>query len=143
MSEVTQPRPGGLVGMLAGLGAKSKGLLARIDHIAILLVLFAGIITIFKKNYTENPWEYAMWFGVSLGIAALLYEMSSAKAIARAVFNAKPGALFASVFIWAVAFGFSVNNWVGAASQSQTDKSNVHKAAYLATSDTRKTVTEA
>lgn len=139
------PRSGGLVGMIRSLGSlsgKVGGLAAKAESLALWLVFAAGVITIAKKAGLEIP-DYAMWFGLSLGIAALLYEMNSAKAIARAWFNARPGALASATLIWACAFGYSVNNWMGAASESQAEKTNLHRTAFLATGDTRKAVADA
>ena len=127
-------------GGLAGLGKRLFGL--NSEDIALKLVCAAGVITILKKAGLQIP-DYAMYFGVSLGIAALLYEMHSAKAIARAWFNARPGALAAATAIWICAFGYSVNNWMGAASESQAEKSNVHKTAFLNSQDVRKELADA
>lgn len=129
MSNATK---GGLFGAASKAAAGAKSLVYRAENLAIPLVLFAGVITIIKKNYTDDPWSYAMWFGVSLGIAALLYEMTSAKAIAKNWYQAKPGALAASAMIWVCAFGYSVNNWMGAASESQAEKTNLHQTAFVA-----------
>lgn len=142
MSTIADSRPGGLVGLISGLAGKVGTLAGKAEGLALGLVFMAGVITILKKAGLEIP-SYAMWFGVTLGIAALLYEMHSAKAMARAWFNAKPGALAAATAIWLCAFGYSVNNWMGAASESQAEKTNMHKAAFLATGDTRKALADA
>lgn len=142
MSDTTSS--GGLAGLVGRLARKSKSIITQSDAIALQLVLFAGVITIVKKNATpDDPWSYAAWFGITLGVAALLYEMSSAKAIARAFYLGKPGALAASAFIWVCAFGYSVNNWVGAASQSQAEKTNIHRTAFLNNQDVRKELSDA
>lgn len=132
MSATSPARPGGLIGLATRIGKISF----KAEALALWLVFFAGVITIGKKAGLDIP-EYAMWFGLTLGIAALLYEMHSAKAMARAWFNAKPGALVAATAIWVCAFGYSVNNWMGAASESQAEKTNLHKAAYATTIDVR------
>ena len=127
MSATSPARPGGLIG---GLG-RLKGIFMHESRIAMLLVMFAGVITILKKNYTpDDIWSYAMWFGVAIGLAALHWEMRYAKKMADAWFNARPGALLGAFCIWAFAFGFALNQWVGAASESQSEKSNLHKAAH-------------
>lgn len=134
---------GGIVGAATRTAHKAYGIINNPDAWALRLVFFAGIITVIKKNYVpEEPWSYAMWFGITLGIAALLYEMSASKGLVRAWYRGRFGAMVTSAVMWAVAIGFSVNNWVGAAAENQAEKTNVHKAAYLQTQDTRKAVTD-
>lgn len=140
---------GGLVGAAASLSQstgraarKAWSIVGNPDRWALYLVLFAGVITIVKKNATPEVWSYAMWFGIALGIAALLYEMSSAKSMVKAWYHGRFGAVVWSAFIWAVAFGFSINNWIGAAAENQAEKTNVHKAAFMQSADVRKAVTD-
>jgi hypothetical protein len=142
MSTIPTARPGGLIGLAGHLSRRIGSLANSAEALALYLVFGAGVITILKKAGVQIP-DYAMYFGVSLGIAALLYEMHSAKAMARAWFNAKPGALAAATAIWVCAFGYSVNNWMGAASESQAEKSNTHKAAFLNSQDVRKELADA
>ena len=136
---------GGLVGVAwnAGrLARKGCSIILNPDRWAIMLALFAGVITIVKKNKSDDILSYSMWFGIALGIAALLYEMSSAKDIIKAWWQGRPGGVVASSIIWAVAFCFSVNNWIGAASEGQAEKTNLHKAAFHQAVDVRKAVTD-
>lgn len=137
---------GGLVGGAAALSnsasnaaRKAYGFMANPDAWALRLVFFAGLITILKKAGVFIP-EYMVLFGVALGLAALLYEMSASRAAVRAWWEGRPGAMLWSGIIWAVAFGFSVNNWIGAASEGQVDKTNTHKAAYHQATDLRSTI---
>jgi hypothetical protein len=116
--------------------------LSNPDRLAIWLVLFAGVVTILKKNGVIIP-QYMMLFGVALGLAALLYEMSASRAMMRSFWEGKGFSLMCNGMIWAVAFGFSVNNWIGAASEGQAEKTNVHKAQFNATADTRKSLKDA
>ena len=60
-----------------------------------------------------------------------MYEMSSVKRAVSAFWQGRMGALVWSMAIWTVAFGFSLNQWIGAASENQIDKSNLHKAAFI------------
>lgn len=136
---------GGLVGGAATLtrsARKALSVIANPDRWALYLVLFAGAITIVKKNASDDLYSYAMWFGIALGVAALLYEMSASKSMVRAWWEGRPGAMIWSGAIWAVAFGFSINNWMGAASENQAEKTNLHKAAYVQAIDVRKAVTD-
>lgn len=136
--EATEHR--GLIGAASSATRKVYGVLAKPERWALYLVLFAGVITIFKKNATADLWSYAMWFGCALGIAALLYEMTASKGIIRAYWEGRAGAMVWCAVIWAVAFGFSINNWVGAASENQAEKTNLHKAAFNQSADVRKAV---
>lgn len=141
----TTHHSGGLIGAASSINARAKSAFSFIsnpDRMAIWLVLFAGVVTILKKNGVNIP-EYMMLFGVALGIAALLYEMSAARAMMRSFWEGKGFSLMCNGLIWAVAFGFSVNNWIGAASEGQAEKTNLHKAAYAATADTRQALKEA
>lgn len=139
---------GGLVGGAAALGSsaataarKAYGIINNPDAWALRLVFFAGIITILKKAGVSIP-DYMLYFGIALGIAALLYEMSASRSMTRAWWEGRPGAMAWSGVIWLVAFGFSVNNWVGAASEGQSDKTNLHKAAFNQSADVRKAVSD-
>jgi hypothetical protein len=108
----------------------------NLDKIAISLVFFAGIVTILKKNGVELP-NFMVLFGVSLGIAGLLYEMSASRAMMRAWWEAKPFSMFCNVAIWGAAFSFSIFNWIGAAAEGQAEKTNMQKAAYVHSEDAR------
>jgi hypothetical protein len=132
---MTTETKGGLVGAVgsmarAGYGAKS--IIPSSNKVALWLVFFAGAITVLKKAGVAIP-DYAVWFGVALGIAALLYEMTSSKDMIRAWWNGSAGSMLASGVIWFCAFAFSINNWVGAASENQVEKSNLHKTALMTT----------
>lgn len=139
---------GGLVGATRSLSAaasrtarKAYGIVNNPDAWALRLVFFAGIITILKKAGLHIP-EYMLYFSVALGVAALLYEMSASRAMMRAWWEGRPGAMASAALIWAVAFGFSMNQWIGAASEGQAEKTNVHRAAFEQSASVRKAVKE-
>jgi uncharacterized membrane protein (UPF0136 family) len=133
----------GLAGAVSGLSRRAYGLVNNPERWALQLVLFAGVITIFKKNASPDLWSYAMWFGVALGIAALLYEMTASRGIIRAYWEGRAGSLLWCSVIWAVAFGFSINNWIGAASENQAEKTAVHKTAFIKSDSAIKAVKDA
>lgn len=140
----------GLAGALSAFGGAATrstktaySIISQPEKWALYLVLFAGIITIVKKNATPDLLSYSMWFGIALGLAALMYEMTASRGIVRAYWEGRLGAMLWCGAIWAVAFGFSVNNWMGAASENQAEKTNLHKAAYSATVDTRAALKDA
>ena len=140
-----ETRSGGLIGAVSSANRHARSVFSFIsnaDRMAIWLVVFAGVITILKKNGVHIP-DYMMYFGVALGIAALLYEMSASRSMMRAFWEGKAFSMACNAIIWAVAFGFSVNNWIGAASEGQAEKTNLHKAAFTATQDTRKALKDA
>ena len=146
MSETTH---GGLFGAAASAGAsasrgarKAYAIVAQTDAWSLCLVMFAGILTIVKKNATPDIWTYSMWFGISLGIAALMYEMSSVKRAVTAFWHGRFGAMAWSLAIWAVAFGFSLNQWIGAASENQVEKTNIHQTAFIQSASASKNVSD-
>lgn len=130
-----------LSGAASRMARKTYGIVNNPDAWALRLVFFAGIITILKKAGLPIP-DYMLYFGVALGVAALLYEMSASRAMTRAWWEGRPGAMLSSGLIWVVAFGFSMNQWVGAASEGQAEKTNIHKAAFNQSADVRKAVTD-
>lgn len=128
MSEAT---PSGLAGAVSRMAKKTHAFVANPDAWALRLVLFAGVITILKKNYVPGePFSYAMWFGTSLGIAALMFEMSTIKRAIAAFWQGRLGSMVWSTCMWVVAITFALNQWVGAASENQIEKSNLHAAAF-------------
>ena len=134
---------GGLIGATGSAFRRSSAILSNHDGLAIRLVFFAGIITILHKSKAyEIHWgelpPYAVVFAVCLGIAALLYEMNATTYALRAFWNGRLVGTLGWSAIWIVAFAYSMNQWVGAASETEGAKSNVHKAAFHQTVDTRK-----
>ena len=103
---------GGLIGLAGSVrkhASSAASFVSNPDRLAIYLVFFAGVITIGKKAGLEIP-EYMTWFGLALGLAALLYEMSASRAMMRAFWEGRAFSMTCNALIWAVAFGFSVNN---------------------------------
>lgn len=119
-----------------------KDSLTNHDAWAIRLVFLAGIATILHKSGVEIP-RYAMLFGVCLGVAALLYEMNAATAALRSFWNGRPLSAIGWSFIWLVAFAYSMNQWIGAASENENAKTNVHQTAFVAHSDARDVLAKA
>lgn len=118
-----------------GLVGASKSLLSMIPakhSLAMGLVILAGVLTIAKKNGAEIP-NYALYFGISLGVAALITEMMTIKDTVKAWWAGRVGAAIASLAVWFVAFSYGVFNWMGAAAEKEAAKTNVHKAAYMQT----------
>lgn len=136
MSHADNHSNGGLAGTISRGARRLAAVRVSYDRLAIGLVFFAGIITILHKAGVPVP-HYAVIFGVSLGVAALLYEMN---ATTYALRNFWRGRVFSSVgwaAVWGVAFAYSMNQWVGAASETEGAKSNMHRAAFNRTADTR------
>lgn len=135
----------GAIGAVSGaMSRATKGLATSIsnhDGWAIRLVFFAGIITILHKAGVQNVGfgipPYAVVFAVCLGVAALLYEMNATTYALRSFWNGKFVGTLGWSFIWVVAFAYSMNQWIGAASENEGAKSNTHKAAYVTFADTR------
>lgn len=123
----------GLVGAGGSLARKIRSAAPSGNKLALWLVFFAGAITVIKKASPGSVPDYAVYFGISLGIAALLYEMTASKDMIRAWWKGRAGSMLASGAIWFCAFAFSINNWIGAASENQVEKSNLHKTALMET----------
>lgn len=123
---------GGLVGASGSLFRNARTLLPTGNKLAFYLVFGAGAITVLKKAGVNIP-DYGMWFGIALGIAALLYEATASRDAVRAWWHGRAGSMLAAGAIWFCAFAFSVNNWIGAASENQVEKSNIHKTALMTT----------
>lgn len=104
---------------------------SRHDVWAIRLVFVAGLITILHKAGVPVP-AYVALFGVCLGIAALLYEMNATTFALRAFWKGRPLSALGWSFVWLVAFAYSMNQWIGAASESEGSKTNVHQTAFAA-----------
>ena len=133
-----------LTGATSRAVKKTASFIANPENWALYLVLFAGVITVFKKNYVPGDfWSYAMWFGTALGLAALMYEMTASKGLVRAWWSGRFGSMLWCGALWLVAFGFSINNWVGAAAENQAEKTSIHKTAFAATVNTGRALKDA
>lgn len=131
-------------GASAAASSASKagtGFLSDTNKWAFRLVFAAGVATVLKKAGLDIP-QYAVFFAAALGIAALMYESTASRDMLRAFWHGRPVSAACALLVWACAFGYSINNWVGVASENQAEKTNIHKAAFNASSDTRKAVTD-
>jgi hypothetical protein len=122
----------GIKGALASVGST----FSNHDAWSIRLVFTAALITILYKAGIPIP-HYAASFAVMLGIAALLYEMNAARYALRHYWDGNFFSMVGWSLVWVVAFAYSMNQWLGAASENEGAKSNVHKAAYTQTLDVR------
>lgn len=132
----------GLIGAIKRSSAGIAGSIKNHDAWAIRLVFFAGIITILHKAGVPVS-HYGVLFAVALGVAALLYEMNATTYALRAFWGGRFIGTIGWSFVWAVAFAYSMNQWVGAASENEAGKSNIHKAAFTQQVDTRAAVKRA
>ena len=136
MTDTTAEGTGGLIGAMGRSLARTRdrivSTLGNHDAWAIRLVFIGGFITILHKAGVPIP-QYAMWFAICLGVAALLYEMNAATYALRSFWNGKLAGTIGWSFVWLVAFAYSMNQWIGAAGENEGVKSNVHKAAFVAT----------
>lgn len=123
--------PAGVKGSTRRLLSSFASSVASHDVWAIRLVFIAGLATIFHKAGLPVPY-YAAVFAVCLGVAALLYEMNAATFALRSFWNGRAFSAFGWAFVWAIAFAYSVNQWIGAASENEGAKTNVHQTAYTA-----------
>lgn len=139
---MTDTANGGLIGGASRAGGKLRTALRNHDSIAIGLVFTAGLATIAHKAGVPVPY-YAAFFALALGVAALLYEMNATTYALRAFWNGRLVGTVGWSFVWGVAFIYSMNQWIGAASENEGAKSNMHKAAYHQTADVRDELTSA
>ena len=129
-------------GASAAASSASKagtGFLSDTNKWAFRLVFAAGVATVLKKAGLDIP-QYAVFFAAALGIAALMYESTASRDMLRAFWHGRPVSAMCALLVWACAFGYSINNWVGVASENQAEKTNIHRTAFNASSDTRKAV---
>lgn len=139
---MTDTAHGGLIGATARAGTRLTESLRNHDGWAIRLVFIAGVLTIMHKSGIHEIESvippYAVVFAICLGLAALLYEMNATTYALRAFWSGRMVGTIGWSFVWAVAFAYSMNQWIGAASENEGAKSNHHKAAYFQTVDARK-----
>lgn len=129
-------------GASAAASSASKagtGFLSDTNKWAFRLVFAAGVATVLKKAGLDIP-QYAVFFAAALGIAALMYESTASRDMLRAFWHGRPVSAMCALLVWACAFGYSINNWVGVASENQAEKTNIHRTAFNASSDTRAAV---
>lgn len=133
---------------IAGVGRITRGAASSVSNHelwAIRLVFVAGVATIIHKSgleFDKLP-TYGTFFAVCLGLAALLYEMNAARSALRNFWSGRMVGTVGWLLIWGVAFIYSMNQWIGAASENEGAKTNMHKAAYQATLDVRSSLDDA
>lgn len=118
---------------LAGIGGSFNNPLRW----AIRLSLFAAIIAIWVKSGGPVTGFEQILFALSIGMAALTFEYIAAKKMANGWIDRNPGALIGWGVIWAGAFLYSANNWLGVAAEGESAKATAQKAAYMAHDDGR------
>ena len=129
----------GATSAVHGAGKAGTGFFSDANKWALRLVFIAGIATVLKKAGIDVP-NYAVVFAACLGIAALMYESSASRDMLRAFWTGRPVSALCALVVWSCAFGYSINNWVGVASENQVEKTNLHRTALNASVDTRKVV---
>ena len=122
-----------------GASKAGSGFLSDSNKWAFRLVFLAGVATVLKKAGLDIP-QYAVIFAAALGIAALMYESTSSRDMLRAWWHGRPVSALCALLVWTCAFGYSINNWVGVASENQAEKTNIHRTAFNASTDTRAAV---
>lgn len=104
---------------------------------AIRLSLFAAVIAIWVKSGGPTSGYEQILFALSIGMAALTFEYIAAKKAANGWIDRSPGALFGWGLIWAGAFLYSANNWLGVAAEGESAKATAQKAAFVSYDDGR------
>lgn len=127
---------------ISGASKAGSGMFSDANKWAFRLVFAAGVATVLKQSgvrYDEIP-PYAVFFAGCLGIAALMYEATASRDMLRAFWHGRPVSAMCALLVWSCAFSYSINNWMGVASENQAEKTNIHRTAFNASSDTRKAV---
>lgn len=124
----------GIAGALKG--ATSRFSLPKLDPLAwiIRFVAVAGIILIAKKAGFEFNWANSAVV-LTLGLAALCGEFYFSGEVVRSWYERAPVSVAAFMLLWTCAFGYSVNQWLGAASDGQFEKAGFQKAAFNKSQD--------
>lgn len=131
----------GLAGALKS--ASSNLSIPKLDPLAwiIRFVAVAGIILIAKKAGFEFGWANSIII-LTLGLAALCGEFYFSGEVVRSWYARAPVSVAAFALLWTCAFGFSVNQWLGAASDGQFEKAGFQQAAFDRTQDAAATERE-
>jgi hypothetical protein len=131
----------GIVGALKD--ATSRISRPKLDPLAwiIRFVAVAGIILIAKKAGFEFNWANSAVV-LTLGLAALCGEFYFSGEVVRSWYERAPVSVGAFLLLWTCAFGYSVNQWLGAASDGQFEKAGFQQAAFDRTQDAAATERE-
>lgn len=122
-----------------------KDTIGNLDPVkwAIRLSLFAAGIAIWVKAGGPVTGYEPVLFALSIGFAALMFEYQAAKKMTHGWFDRAPAAILGWGLIWAGAFLYSCNNWLGAAAEGESAKATAQKASYVSYQDTRSDLTAA
>lgn len=132
---------GGLVGLFRKINLPSLAPLSLMTRLAGI----AAVVLIVKKSNLQNisgaNWDVVV-VALALGLVAVVGEYQFARETYRAWREREVPTLVLCTALWAAAFAYSCNNWLGVASEGQVTKANVQKAAYVVQQDTSKTEAE-
>lgn len=103
----------------------------------IRMVFFAGILAVWMHSGAKPFGFEQLAFSLLLGLAALSFEYLGSTRITRAWFERTPLGVIGWALVWAGAFAYSANAWLGVASEGQATKGAVHKAANFKHVDNR------
>lgn len=131
----------GIIGAFKGAGSLIS--IPKLDPLAwiIRFVAVAGVILIAKKAGFEFTWANSAVI-LTLGLAALCGEFYFSGEVVRSWYERSLTSVIAFALLWTCAFGYSVNQWLGAASDGQFEKAGVQKAAFVRTQDAAATESE-
>jgi hypothetical protein len=132
------------IGIAGALKSASSNIsIPKLDPLAwiIRFVAVAGIILIAKKAGFDFTWANSIVI-LTLGLAALCGEFYFSGEVVRSWYARAPVSVAAFALLWTCAFGYSVNQWLGAASDGQFEKTGFQKAAFNTTQDAENTEAE-
>lgn len=137
MSNATPVHSGGLLGAFKRAG----GLFQDPSRVIVRLAMLAAVLTIASHAGIPIPYAAAC-IAIILGLSCLFAEAFTATGGVDAFWYGRPLGALGYTALWCAAFGYAMMNWVGTASETEAEKSNIHKALHYASVDTRKSVTE-
>ncbi len=120
---------GGLIGAFRRFRLPSWAPLSLMTRLAGI----AALVLIVKKSNLQNissaNWDVVV-VAMTLGLVAVVGEYQFARETYRAWREREVPTLLLCSVLWAAAFAYSCNNWLGTASEGQVGKANAQKAAF-------------
>lgn len=124
------------------IGAMKGAKIPKLEPAKVILamVFSAGVLLVAKKAGVPLNGIESVAIALLLGLAALGAEYVLSKEMTRLYIQRLPGPLALCFLVWAGAFAYGLNQWIGAASENQVEKGAVQKAAHFTYEDATKTV---
>lgn len=119
------------------IGAMKGAQLPSATKFILFMVLAAGVTLVAKKAGIPMNGGDAVVVALLLGLSALIAEYVLSKEMTRLYMERLPGPLLLCFAVWAGAFTYGLNQWLGAASENQVEKGTIQKTAHTEYEDAR------